>query len=170
MTAARSIARAIIPVAAAVAGIFSTASCRHADDDRIPWADVRISFNSPAEWEIYGTPAAMDYQRFVRPERIPADYPYTALTYTGFGGVLLVADVMGTPQAFDLACPVEVRYDVRLFINDDFKAECPVCHSTYDVFLNYGTPLSGPAAQKGYSLKRYRVVDGSASEYRLVTN
>lgn len=170
MTILRTVFRTIIPVAAAAAGIFLTTQCRHTDDDRIPWADVRIAFNSPAEWEIYGTPAAMDYRRFVRTERIPADFPYTALTYTGFGGVLLVADVMGNPQAFDLACPVEVRYDVRLFINDHYEAECPVCHSTYDVFLNYGAPLSGPAAKKGYSLTRYRVVEGSGGEYRLVTH
>ena len=42
----------------------------------------------------------------------------------------LVCDVMGVPKAYDAACPVEVKRDVRVFINDEHEAECPVCHST----------------------------------------
>ena len=29
------------------------------------------------------------------------------MTYTGFGGILLVTDMSGSPLAYDLACPVE---------------------------------------------------------------
>lgn len=161
----------IVAAAVAVAALAAVAAgCRHADDKRIPWANVRISFATMAEWEVYGVPGAMDYRYFIKPT-VPSNYPYTSLTYTGFGGILLVADIHGVPLAYDLACPVEATYDVRVAVDDESNlAECSSCHSTYDVFVNYGAPISGPAADKGFSLTRYKVGAGPAGEYRYVSN
>lgn len=82
-----------------------------------------------------------------------------------------MCDVLGTPQAFDLSCPVERSKDVRVFINEDneYLAECPKCHSTYNVFSLLGHPVSGEAASKGYALRRYRVGTGRAGEYMVVS-
>ena len=143
-------------------------SCHHLDDDRVPLMPVWLSFNTQAEWTLYGTPAAMDARIFVKSGRVPADYPYTALDETGYGGVLLLSDVHGVPKAYDAACPVEVKRDVRVFINGSHEAECPVCHSTFDVFSLDGHPLSGRAAEQGWGLRRFGVGPGSRGEYMVV--
>lgn len=132
---------------------------------------VNIVFQSPGMWETYGVPGATSHRRFISREKEPAGFPFTAMTYTGFGGVLLVGDILGEPQAFDLACPVEARYDVRVEIDpDENVARCPECGSTYDVFGNLGTPLSGPAVDMHYALTRYHVNRGSgALEYMVVS-
>lgn len=146
-----------------------SAACDKLNDDRIPPAAVRIAFNTVHEWDYYGTPAALSYRYFIREERIPSDYPWTSLTYTGFGGVLLVGDINGDPQAYDLACPVECKYDVRVQVDTKTNtARCPKCHSEFDIFTNYGHPLSGPAAADGYGLRVYRVAPGSQGEYLVV--
>ncbi|MDE6085539.1 MAG: hypothetical protein K2G40_03950 [Muribaculaceae bacterium] len=145
--------------------------CRHLDTDRIPPAPVRLSFTTLNEWDIYGTPGAMNHKRYIKSERIPANFPYTALSQTGFGGLLLVGDIFGAPRAYDLACPVECRSDVRIVVDEETgKARCPKCHSVYDIFTNYGQPLEGPALRDGYGLRQYYVGAGNQGEYMVVTN
>ena len=106
-------------------------SCDRLDDDRIPVTPVNITFQTQADWDIYGVPGALSWKRFIRELRQPANFPYTEMTYTGFGGILLVCDVLGTPQAYDLACPVERSRDVRVNIDpkDEYLAVCPKCGS-----------------------------------------
>lgn len=160
----------LITMILAAVALISLCSCEHLDNKRIPWAEVRVAFNSPAEWETYGVAGAMDHRRFIKSERIPSNYPYTSLTYTGYGGILLVTDVQGVPQAYDLSCPVEMNIKVRVNINPETHlAECPECHSTYDVFINQGASITGIAAQRGYGLTRYRVAPGQAGEYYLIS-
>ena len=159
-------ARRVAVVAAVL--LAATVSCHHLDADRVPLMPVWLSFNSQPEWTLYGTPAALDHRIFVKSERLPANYPYTALNETGYGGVLLVCDVMGNPKAFDAACPVEVSRTVRVFINADNKAECPRCHSTYDVFSLDGHPVGGRAAQEGWGLRRFAVLPGAGGEFLTV--
>lgn len=151
-------------------------SCKSVDDDRIPYADVRLTFRTVGEWNIYGLPAdAASARRYIFDPRNPAikepvDFPYTSLDRTGYGGLLLVADVIGELYAFDLACPVCVPRLSRLTIdNTNLCVRCPECESTYEVFTNPGMPASGPAAQRAFSLKRYHVISGRAMEYRVVT-
>lgn len=145
-------------------------SCQHIDDDRIPPAPVRVAFNSVGEWDVYGVAGAGSYKYFIRSQQQPSGFPYTALTYTGFGGILLVSDIHGTPVAYDLACPVECRADVRIrVLADELKAECPVCHSIYDIVTNHGQPLSGPAQKKHYGLCKYFVGPGIQGEYMLIS-
>lgn len=143
--------------------------CDSVDDDRIPPMPVYISFSTEPDWEVYGVTGACSSRNFIRDLKEPSNYPWTAMTYTGFGGVLLVSDINGDPQAYDLACPYECRKDVRIYVGEDLKAHCSGCGSVYDVFTNYGSPLSGPAAEDGYALQRYSVGRGQQGEYRIVT-
>lgn len=143
--------------------------CHTVDNDRIPPAPVHLVFQSVADWNVYGTPAATSWRLFVKNEHIPANFSYTAVSETGFGGILLCGDIFGAPAAYDAACPVEARADVRVTVDDEaLVARCPVCGSTYDIFSNYGSPLSGRAASLGYGLQRYYVGAGPAGEYMIV--
>lgn len=158
-------------VAALTAALSLLCACHTVDDERIPYAPVRIPFSTQAEWEYYGVTGALDWQRFIREQGIPANYPYTELTYTGFGGVLLCGDIHGNPVAYDLSCPVERSRDVRVEVdNEQANAYCPKCGSVYAVFNNNGAPLSGPATQKGYGLTRYSVGRGQQNEAWLISN
>lgn len=153
-----------------LAVMIALVGCHHLDTNRIPPAPVRLTFYSVAEWNVYGVAGALNHKRYIKENRVPADYPYTALTQTGFGGVLIVGDVLGAPRAYDLACPVECRADVRIVVDDEaLNAYCPKCKSVYSIFTNYGQPLSGPAAEMGYGLQQYYVGAGGQGEYMVVT-
>lgn len=155
---------------AAAAVLCMLSACHRIDDTRILPARAWLVFNSVAEWNLYGVPGALDHRSFVKDERLPANYPYTAVSATGFGGILLCGDINGQAVAYDLACPVECRSTVRVFVDGEANvAECPVCHSTYDVFTLGGYPLSGVAAQRGYGLRRYYVHPGPQGEYLVVS-
>lgn len=152
-----------------LAGIIS--SCHSLDDDRIPYAPVRIPFATDAMWEIYGVPGALQHKRFIIGEGMPAGYPYTSLTYTGFAGVLLCGDILGNPVSYDLSCPVERSKTVMIIVDEEASnAYCPKCHSVYDIFSNYGVPVAGEAAERGYALRRYAVTTGMQGEKFIITN
>lgn len=156
----------------AVGMLLASASCNSVDDKRIPDMPVQIVFTDVGMWNMYGVNGALQHKRFFRTQSAsyPAGFFYTAATYTGFGGVLLVGDVMGDAKAFDLACPYERQADIRVSINPETNyAECPKCHSEYDVFENNGLPVSGPSAEHGYSLRKYGVFS-SGTNYRVITN
>lgn len=150
---------------------FVSGACARIDDDRIPPVNVNVVFTTDGMWNTYGVPGALDYRIFIKSSTnpIPPNFPYSVSTYTGFGGILLVGDLFGNPLAYDLSCPYEVKPDIRVAINPDtHDAACPVCGSTYDVFGGQGRPLSGPSAERGYGLTRYRVVDGGVMNYRVI--
>lgn len=151
-----------------IAAVALTA-CDSLNDDRVPYAPVRVTFTTQGMWDLYGVHGAASWSRFIKYEKIPSGFPYTMLDETGYGGILLVCDIMGDEQAYDLCCPVEVRPTVRVNITTDMVARCPECGSTYEVFSNSGIPLSGPAVTHGYGLKRYHVVSGGAGEYKFIT-
>lgn len=168
----RGCLRMFVPaVLCSVATGVLTPSCESLNDERIPPYSVNLIFSDIASWLTYGTPAALDYRRFILSERVPSNYPWRIGETTGFGGVLLVGDLNGAPRAYDLACPVECRANVRIVVDTDtYTAYCPKCHSTYDIFTNYGQPLSGDAARLHYALRQYYVGAGSASEYMVIRN
>ena len=153
--------------------VFILASCKRIDDNRIPPVNVNIVFNTPGMWAAYGVGGALDHRSFIRTTtmKVPADFPYTVSTYTGYGGVLLVGNMYGFPEAYDLSCPFEAKPDIRIEVNDDtHDAACKICGSVYDVFFGQGRPVSGPAAERGYGLTRYRILDGNeALNYRIIT-
>lgn len=144
-------------------------SCHYIDDKRVPVAPVNIEFPTVAQWNIYGVAAATDYQYFILDKRQPANFPYTASSSTGFGGVLLISDVHGIAHAYDLSCPVECKRDVRIKINKEtMLAHCDDCGSDYDVFSLEGYPVAGVAAERGYGLRRYYVGPGRDGMYMTV--
>lgn len=146
------------------------AGCHRLDTKRIPPAPVWVAFNTVADWNMYGVPGAMTHRRFIKEERVPGNFPYTATSHTGFGGLLIVGDVHGAPRCYDLACPVECRADVRIRVDTDIlQARCPVCGSVYDIFSNYGVPVAGKAAELGYGLQQYYIGAGSQGQYMVAT-
>ena len=159
------IKRLVMPLCA-VCMLAMASGCDAVDNKRLPAVPVQIVFSDPGGWITYGVSGAMKSRRFIRALKIPADFPYTSTTFTGYGGVLLVSDVFGNPLAYDLACPVEGSADVRVEIDTEASvAKCPKCKSTYDVFANEGSPLSGDAARLGYGLTRYNVYHNPGVSY-----
>ncbi len=148
-------------------------SCESINDERIPPVAVNFEISNQGLWDIYGVHGYGQYRTFIKQERVPSNFPYTALTYTGFGGVLLISgrsgDDYNSPLAYDLACPVEARNDVRLSIDpQSFEAYCPKCRSRFDVCENNGMPISGEASKRNYGLQRYRVLPSSLGGYTIV--
>lgn len=157
-------------IAAATLATAVLAGCHYIDDDRVPVAPVMISFPTVAQWTTYGVTGALDYEYFILEKRIPSGYPYTAISATGYGGILLVSNTMGEPKAFDLSCPVECSRDVRVEIDKStMLAVCPKCGSTYDVFSLNGHPTSGTAAERGYGLRPYYAGPGRDGTYMLIS-
>ena len=153
-----------------IAALLLVAGCDRLDNQRIPPAPVNITFATVGDWNVQGIGGALDYKRFIKEQLLPPDYHYSALSATGFGWILLAGDVNGEPVAYDLSCPVECKRDVRIFVDAEaMVAECPKCHSTYDIFSLGGHPLSGQAARDGFGLRRYNVGPGR-NEYMIVSN
>lgn len=167
-----TVSKPLRQLAAAAVALCALGSCSNSDDNRVPPYPVRISFVTVGDWNVYGVGGALDYRYFTKSNPTqPADFPYTMLSETGFGGVLLVGDILGQPRAYDLACPVEAKRDVRIYVDREKSVGvCPVCHSTYEVF-ELGNAISGEAAAHGYSLRQYSVAVGlTGTEYAVIRN
>lgn len=154
--------------ALAAAAVLLLSACHHIDNRRLPFHHANLLFWTQAEWEEHGVTGAGQYKIFDKKKRIPSNFNYLASSATGFGGILLVSTYSGEPIAFDMACPVECRADVTIFINADKQAECERCHSCYDVFMQMGAPVSGEAATEGYGLEVYTVAPGPSGEYKVI--
>lgn len=143
----------------------SMAACTKIDDKRTPAYMVNIRLNSAALWSTYGVSGmGSDCRTFIRAKQIPKNFPYTANTYTGFGGVLLImgydftTQSYGVPVAYEMSCPVETRNDVVVsYDTKTFEAYCPKCGSRYNVMEGGGAGCSGPALEKKFGLTRYHV-------------
>lgn len=163
----------LIALCALVATLTATVACDSVDDDRIPYTDVHLTFHTVGDWNIHGVKGdAADYNIYVRASDLvtPRDFPFTDMDRTGYGGILLVNDILGETLAYDLGCPFCVPRLSRLSVNrEGLYAECRVCGSTFDIFSNHGNPRTGPAAERGYGLKRYSVTSGGALSYKVVT-
>lgn len=161
--------RTVIAVLGLLVG-FTLASCDRVDDTRIPRSPVSIVFRGRQVWDVYGVNSAMETRRFIKEDNVPAGFFYVVSDYTGYGGVLLACDYFGNPVAYDLACPVECRRDVRVFVDTESNvAECPVCHSTYSIFENYGQPRSGVALERNWGLRVYTVGVTAGGDH-IITN
>ena len=133
---------------------FAAGSCESVDDNRIPPVRVFIDLGNTGLWNSFGVAGYGDYRFFSKKDRIPSDYSYKEVEYTGFGGVLLIYGVNG-PLAYDRACPNEAKQDVVLNIDkENFEAVCPECGSRFNVCEAYGAPLSGPALDNQYGMRR----------------
>lgn len=147
--------------------------CEKIESDRIPACSVNLPLDNQALWDTYGVHGYGQSRRFIRELREPGNFPYNALTFTGFGGILLVSGLEGqdynTPLAYDLACPVEVKPDVRVYVDSEtFEAVCPKCGSRYDVCEGRGRPVSGEAYDRNYGMEMYGVVPAMYGGYTVV--
>ncbi|NLB03611.1 MAG: hypothetical protein GX841_09545, partial [Bacteroidales bacterium] len=76
----------------------------------------------------------------------PGDYyyitePQTASDRLGYGGLLLVRGFDDQYYAYDLACPVECRTDVRVGQPSEvLEVVCPQCGESYQLGFGLGTP------------------------------
>ncbi|MDE6697353.1 MAG: hypothetical protein K2K25_10785 [Muribaculaceae bacterium] len=141
-------------------------ACNQVDDDRIPSLPVYINLSGAGMWNTYGVSGVGISRNFINFDGVvsPTGFPFTANTYLGFGGVLLIGGVdpftsePNVPLAYDLACPVECKANVRVYIDmDNLEAVCPECGSHYDVVIAGGSPVAGPAltGKYKYGLRRY---------------
>lgn len=166
--------------AAALLAVSSFSSCHTVDDDRIPAYAVYLNLGDTGTWNTYGVSGFGSSRRFILASglRQPSGFPFSQQSATGFGGVLLIngmdpfTTATDVPLAYDLACPVELKPDVRVEIQGDlYEAVCPVCGSHYDVTMGGGAPLAGPAAtgKFKYGLRRYRCLPAVSGGY-VITN
>lgn len=170
----------LLKLAVCLPALFGLACCHPVDDDRIPSFAVNISLADAGAWNTYGVSGFGTSRRFILSQglREPSGFPYAAASATGYGGVLLIVGmnpftgVADGPLAYDLACPVEMKPDVRVQVEGDlYDAVCPVCGSHYDVTMGAGAPLSGPAAAGStkYGLRRYNCYPTQYGGY-IITN
>lgn len=166
--------------AAICAAMLGLASCHSVDDTRIPAYAVNITISDTGMWNTYGVTGYGMWRRFILGDgvREPYGFPYSQQNATGYGGVLLISGMdpfttqTGVPLAYDLSCPVEMKADVRVEVEDElYQAVCPVCGSRYDVTMGGGNPLSGPAATGTvkYGLRRYSCYPTALGGY-VITN
>ncbi|MBO4815365.1 MAG: hypothetical protein J5523_10500 [Muribaculaceae bacterium] len=150
-------------ILAAIACIATLAGCDKVDNKVVPNFTVRINLGTYALWTTYGVNGVGEYTIFNREKKLPSNFPFTADTYTGFGGVLLIKglDISTStyePLAYDLSCPVENRADVTLSIDPaNFEAFCPKCNSRYNVLTGAGGPVKGTALSQKVGLRTYKV-------------
>ncbi len=162
-------------ILAAIACLATCTSCNKVDNHVVPNFMVRINLGTYALWTTYGVNGVGEYMIFNREKQLPKNFAYTANTYTGYGGVLLIKglDVSTStyePLAYDLACPVEYRADVVLSIDpDNFEAFCPKCNSRYNVLTGSGGPVKGTALAQKVGLRTYKVYASTNGGY-LITS
>lgn len=150
----------LMPVFACLLSM-AVSSCEKTDDERIPVTNVHLSI-SQAAWIRYGIHGAFEHVYFIKHRGIPTGYPYVAFDETGYAGILLMTGGGGESdlKAYSPACPVERDPNVLIEITTDGDnhpiGSCPKCGSTFDVF-NFGTPLTGEAAQRKFSLSPYSI-------------
>ncbi len=139
-------------------------SCNQINDDRIPSLPVYINLSGAGMWNTYGVAGVGLTRSFINYQGVtsPAGFPFTATTYLGYGGVLLIGGVdpftseTNVPLAYDLSCPVERSQTVRVAVDSEsLEAVCPKCGSHYNVVTSGGSPVSGPALTDRYGLRRY---------------
>lgn len=171
----------LIKVSALFILLTSFVSCHTVDDERLPNMPVNISISDPGMWNTYGVSGFGSNREFIlmaSGEHVPASFPYNSRSATGFGGVLLIegldpfSSISATPLAYDLACPVERKADIRVFVEPDtYYAICPECGSVYDVTLGMGAPIQGPAStgKYKYGLKVYSCIASGNGGY-FITN
>ena len=72
----------------------------------------------------------------------------------GYGGILVVHDMLGKYKAFDRACPHETNPGVTVEVdNEVLYAVCPKCGTKYEIGIGDGIPNGSSK----HSLRQYSV-------------
>ncbi len=142
------------------------------DSDRIPYAMVYVDLSTQGIWDTYGVHGFGQYNEFIHTGssavQRPSNFHYNDMSATGFGGLLLVANLENMPLLYDLACPVERKQSVRVVYDRDTQiATCPECGSQYNVCEHFGSPISGQAFQRKWGLQRYTARPAAMGGYIL---
>lgn len=157
--------KAVRYILLALATLITSTGCETIDTNRIPPVEANLIFYTIGEWQHYGVTGAGDIQQFIKQNGIPAGYPYKVSEATGFGGILIVCDPIGEYLAYDMACPVECRPEIRVQPDKNNPlagmVKCHKCGSTYNIFAR-GTAASGEALKARYGLKSYFIAVGSS--------
>lgn len=151
--------------------IITFTSCEKVDNTSLKGYRVDIDLRMKSVWDTYGCPGLGDWRYFNRAKKLPANFPYTANSYTGLGGVIIFYSNNGI-VAFEAACPVERKADYVVAVDDkgNYDAVCPKCGSRYDVFQGTGVALSGEAINRRVALNRYNVYyDKTTYGYRITS-
>lgn len=84
----------------------------------------------------------------------------TANSAIGYGGLLIIHSLLqnGVYYAYDLSCPHERKRAVKVFVNEQYEAECPECKSRFSIQYGDGSPVAPPAQTP---LRRYNVQSSS---------
>ena len=93
---------------------------------------------------------------------IPSYKEYTAKNINaeigeraGYGGILVVHDMLGQYKAFDRTCPYEVSSSVTVEVDDDvLYAVCPKCGTKYEIGIANGVP----SGSSRHNLLQYSVI------------
>lgn len=149
--------------------------CDKVNNKEVPSYMVNIDLGTYATWNVYGVTGVGDYRIFDRGKRLPANFPFTVNTYTGYGGVLLMMGLDSgsgsyVPLAYDAACPVENSPTVSISIDaTNFDAVCPQCHSRYNVLTGMGGPKGGVALTSRYGLRTYKAHSSGNGGYIITS-
>ncbi|HBZ33918.1 MAG TPA: hypothetical protein DEO38_02330 [Bacteroidales bacterium] len=109
----------------------------------IPDVSVHLELNLVSQYPLF----ANSYNEY-----IIFSEPRYAVDRVGFGGVIVYTTLEGKYVAFDLACPVEAKRDVRVEPDDAGVLTCAVCGERYDITFGLGYPMEGISKEP---LKRY---------------
>lgn len=108
-------------------------SCK-TEENPIP--DYRVYLNLNLTYEDKALKAIPSYKKYTT-----SDINAIQGERVGYGGVLVVHNMLGEYKAFDLACPYEALSSVKVVVDSTMLyAVCPVCGTKYNIGTEDGTP------------------------------
>ena len=110
----------------------------------IPDVPVHLELNLVSQYPLFAN-SINEYILFTE--------PLYATDRIGFGGIIVYTTLEGKYAAFDLACPVEVKRDVRVEPDGSGFLNCPSCGEQYDIMFGLGYPTKGISQE---ALKIYK--------------
>ncbi len=92
-------------------------------------------------------------------------FPVPEKTYehVGFGGILVFYGLDGNYYAYDMACPLEIKRNVKVRLRENgIHAICDECGSVFNIAYGSGAPIEGEAREglKIYSVRVSQTVSG----------
>lgn len=139
--------------------ILSLWACREESaEPSLPFAPVILELNLNASaYRTLTTPTST----------VHITTPPTEASRIGVGGLAIVHSLSpNTYYAYDLACPVERRGDIKL-VEHDLELSCPKCQTVYDVLSGGGYPIRGVGRSP---LTKYRTSYEASSKLLRVYN